>query len=305
MKKNKSEGNYLTEKVPIKHFLLIMRTTFILLFICVFCAMAEMSFTQNARVTINKRNIALKEVLNEIEKQTDYLFIYNNEVNTNEKVTVKAKQKAVSEVLNSILKEKDLNYTMEGNHIILSTIGKTIASEKEKTVAANVQQQKKTITGTIVDINGEAIIGANIVEAGTTNGTVTDVDGKFSLNVENDAVINISYIGYLEQKISTVGKTSFNIVLREDTQTLDEVVVVGYGTMRRSSVTGSSSSVKTEQIEAFPSTNVVDALQGQAAGIFVTPSRQPGESPSIRIRGSRSLSAGNDPLLIIDGMPGS
>lgn len=305
MKKNKSEGNYLTEKVPIKHFLLIMRTTFILLFICVFCAMAEMSFTQNARVTINKRNIALKEVLNEIEKQTDYLFIYNNEVNTNEKVTVKAKQKAVSEVLNSILKEKNMNYTMEGNHIILSTIGKTIASEKEETVTDNVQQQKKTITGTIVDINGEAIIGANIVEAGTTNGTVTDVDGKFSLNVENDAVINISYIGYLEQKISTVGKTSFNIVLREDTQTLDEVVVVGYGTMRRSSVTGSSSSVKTEQIEAFPSTNVVDALQGQAAGIFVTPSRQPGESPSIRIRGSRSLSAGNDPLLIIDGMPGS
>ncbi|MDD4698323.1 MAG: STN domain-containing protein, partial [Fermentimonas sp.] len=120
MNKNNCTGNYLTEKVPIKHFLLIMRTAFILLFTCVFCSMAEMSYTQNARVTINKRNATLKEVLNEIESQTDYLFIYNNEVNTNEKVSVKAKQKAVSEVLYSILENKDMNYSMEGNHILLS-----------------------------------------------------------------------------------------------------------------------------------------------------------------------------------------
>src|SRR5690554_4829888 len=120
MNKNNSTGNHLTEKVPIKHFLLIMRTAFILLFTCVFCSMAEIGYTQNARVTINKRNATLKEVLNEIEKQTDYLFIYNNEINTNEKVSVRVKQKAVSEVLLSLLDEKDLDYSMEGNHILLS-----------------------------------------------------------------------------------------------------------------------------------------------------------------------------------------
>ena len=103
MKKNDSLGNHLTEKVPIKHFLLIMRTTFILLFTCVFCSMAEMSYTQNARVTINKRNVTLREVLNEIEKQTDYLFIYSDEVNTNERVSVKSRQQAVSNVLNALL----------------------------------------------------------------------------------------------------------------------------------------------------------------------------------------------------------
>ena len=110
MNKNNSTGNHLTEKVPIKQFLLIMRTAFILIFTCVFCSMAEIGHTQNARVTINKRNATLKEVLNEIESQTDYLFIYNNEVNTNETVSVRAKQKAVSEVLNSMLENKDLNY---------------------------------------------------------------------------------------------------------------------------------------------------------------------------------------------------
>lgn len=167
------------------------------------------------------------------------------------------------------------------------------------------QLPTKKITGNIVDINKIPIIGANIIEKGTTNGTITDIDGNFALEIGNNSVILISYIGYLDQEINTSGRSTFNITLLEDTKQLDEVVVVGYGTMRRSSLTGSISRVEAEKIEAFPSTNVLDAMQGQAAGIFITPSRQPGESPSIRIRGSRSLSAGNNPLLIIDGMPGS
>src|SRR5690554_949896 len=114
MNKNNSTGNYLTEKIPIKQFLLIMRTTLILLFTCVFCSMADMSYTQNARVTINKRNATLREVLNEVEKQTDYLFIYNNEVNTNERVSLNTKQEAVANVLSTILRDHDMNYSMQG-----------------------------------------------------------------------------------------------------------------------------------------------------------------------------------------------
>ena len=193
---------------------------------------------------------------------------------------------------------------------ILLTLGtpKLYAEIEDKVNIGNSvldQLQTKTITGNIIDINNEPIIGANIVERGTTNGTVTDIDGNFSLEIGNNSIIIVSYIGYLDQEINTSGRTNFNITLLEDTKQLDELVVVGYGTMKRSSLTGSVSRVEAEKIEAFPSTNVLDAMQGQAAGIFVSPSRQPGESPSIRIRGSRSLSAGNNPLLIIDGMPGS
>ena len=303
MKKNKSEGNYLTEKVPIKHFLLIMRTTFILLFTCVFCSMAKMSYTQNARVTINKLNVALKEVLNEIENQTDYLFIYSNEVNTKEKVSVRAKEKAVSEVLNSILKEKDMNYTMEGNHIILSVL-EEIGETDNKIVEIIQQQQKKTITGTIVDINGEPVIGANIIEVGTTNGTVTDVNGKFSLSVENDAVIRISYIGYLEQEINTEGKTSFNIVLQEDTQTLEEVVVVGYGTQLRREVTGSIANVTEKDFNKGITQTAIDLLQGKVAGLVITSGSGDITSEQIiRLRGTSSLTGSSAPFVVIDGVP--
>src|SRR5690554_69416 len=171
MNKNNLTGNSLTEKIPIKHFLLVMRTTFILIFTCVFCSMAEISYTQNARVSINKRNATLKEVLNEIEKQTDYLFIYNNEVNIDKRVTVKTKQKAVSEVLNSMLEEIDLYYSMEGNHILLS-VEKNENIKSEKISSLIIQQQKKQITGRVLDNTGVPVIGANIIEAGTTNGTI-------------------------------------------------------------------------------------------------------------------------------------
>src|SRR5690554_3251177 len=120
MKKNNTMGNDLAEKAPIKHFLWIMRTTFILLFTCVFCSMANIGHSQNARVTINKRNSTLTEVLREIERQTDYLFIYNNEVNTSQRASVRANQQAVANVLTSLFKDKGIEYSMEGNHIILT-----------------------------------------------------------------------------------------------------------------------------------------------------------------------------------------
>lgn len=304
MKKNNPTGNNLTEKVPIKHFLLIMRTTFILLFICVFCSMAEMSYTQNARVTINKRNVSLKEVLNEIERQTDYLFIYSNEVNTNENVSVKSKEQAVANVLNKLLKDKNVDYTMEGNHIILAV--KKNEGKEEMESAEVQQQQKKEITGRIVDAAGIPVIGANIVEVGTTNGTVTDVDGNFSLSVEEDANIRISYIGYLDQTIATVGQSSFNITLIEDTRALDEVVVVGYGVQKKVNLTGAVSTVQyDEELGNRPITNASQAISGQMPGIWVSQnSGQPGnDAARIRIRGWGTLN-NSSPLIIIDGVEG-
>ncbi|WP_129593656.1 SusC/RagA family TonB-linked outer membrane protein [Seramator thermalis] len=296
MNKNNSSGNLLIKKIPINHFLLIMRTTIFLLFTCVFCSMAELSYTQNARVTINKRNATIKEILNEIEKQTDYLFIYNDEVNANEKVSVKAKQEAVSSVLNSMLKDKDIKYSMEGNHIILST-NKNESPENQ--IEANTQQQqKKRISGTVLDENGQPIIGANIIEVGTTNGTVTDMDGKFTLDVSDNATIRISYIGYLEQEVNTSGKNTLNITLVEDTQTLEEVVVVGYGTQKKINLTGSISSVRTENIQTATHSSLAQKLQGKVAGLNIRQnSGQPGQfDNNIQIRGF------GNPLYVIDGV---
>jgi TonB-linked SusC/RagA family outer membrane protein len=302
MNKNNSKGNCLLKKLPGNHFLRIMRTSIILLFTCVFCSMAESAFTQNAKVTINKRNASIKEVLNEIETQTDYLFIYNNEVNTDKKVSVRAKSESVSDVLNNILRATDIRYTMEGNHIILFV--ETEEESAEDTNALLVQQQKKTITGKVVDINGEPIIGANIVEVGTTNGTVTDIDGNFSLDVAEDAVIRISYIGYMDQQINTKGKTNFNIVLQEDIKALEEVVVVGYGTMRKSDLTGAISSVDREKISKRNTYNLSEALQGQVAGINIQKfGGNAGAGLQMKIRGVKTF-GDNEPLYIIDGFPG-
>lgn len=295
MKKNNSLGNNLTEKVPIKHFLLIMRTIFILLFTCIFCSMAEVGYTQNARVTINKRNVTLKEVLNEIESQTDYLFIYNEKVNANEKVSVKSKQQAVANVLNALLKGKEVVYSMEGNHIILSAIEKASQPEKETAIAIT-QQQKKTITGTVVNVEGEPIVGANIIETGTTNGTVTDVDGKFSLNVENNATIHVSYIGYLAQVISTTGKISFNVTLIEDTQALEELIVVGYTITSKRSLVSSIAQVDTKDFATLPASNITQTLAGRAPGLIIESGSGLNAKASISIRG------GGEPIYVIDGV---
>ena len=299
MNKNNSSGNLLIEKIPINHFLLIMRTTIFLLFTCVFCSMAELSYTQNARVTINKRNAPIKEILNEIEKQTDYLFIYNDEVNANEKVSVKAKQEAVSSVLNSMLKDKDMNYLMEGNHIILFVNAKEGSANKDESFVA--QQQKKTITGKVVDANGVPIIGANIVEVGTTNGAVTDIDGKFTIDVADNAAIRVSYIGYLEQEVSTAGKNTLNITLVEDTKTLEEVVVVGYGTQKKGALTGAVSAVSSKEIQITKNENIQNMLTGKIPGVRVVQrTAEPGSFDNhldIRAMGS--------PLIVIDGVPRS
>jgi TonB-dependent SusC/RagA subfamily outer membrane receptor len=300
MNKNNSTGNHLTEQVPIKHLLMIMRITLILLFTSVLCSMAELGYTQNARVTINKRNATLKEVLNEIESQTDYLFIYNNKVDTNEKVSVRAKQKAVSEVLSSLLKNNDIDYSMEGNHIILS------ANENSNNLTGSIaslitQQQRKQIRGTVVDESGEAIIGANIVERGTTNGTVTDIDGNFTLSVDNNAVLQISYIGYLDQNINTAGITTFDIILREDTQALEELVVVGYGVQQRQTLTGAVSAISAEDIITTKNENVQNMITGKIPGVRVAQrTAEPGAfNNSFDIRGMGA------PLIIIDGVPRS
>ena len=156
----------------------------------------------------------------------------------------------------------------------------------------------------VTDPNGEPIIGASVVVKGTTNGTITDFDGKFTLsNVPEKGIITITYIGYKGQDIPVAGKSTLKVTLAEDTKTLDEVVVVGYGTQKKSDVTGSMVSVGAKELKSRPTANVFEAMQGKAAGVDIRTSDRPGEVGDIFIRGSRSLSASSQPLYVVDGVP--
>lgn len=270
-----------------------MRITTFLLLVCVFCSYAANSNSQNARVSINKNNAQLDEVLNEIESQTDYLFVYNNQVNVNRKVSVKVKQKPVSKVLDDLFEDSGVQYAMEGSHIVLS---------KQEAPITSAAQQAKNITGTVLDNSGEPIIGANVVVKGTTNGTITDMDGNFSIEADAKATLNISYIGYLPKEIVVGNQKSIRILLTEDTKTLDEVVVIGYGTQKKADLTGAVANVSTEKLNTQSNVNIGQALQGKIAGVdIVSQGGAPGQSSRIMVRGIGTLNNAN-PLYIVDGM---
>ena len=164
--------------------------------------------------------------------------------------------------------------------------------------------QNITVKGIVKDNLGESVIGANVTEKGTTNGMITDLDGNFSLTVQKNATLVISYIGYVTQEIAIKGNTNLNIILKEDSKALEEVVVIGYGTARKSDVTGPIASVGGDKLQEMPSTNITYALQNRVAGVDMTQtSSQPGATMQIRIRGTRSLTASNDPLVVLDGIP--
>ena len=171
-------------------------------------------------------------------------------------------------------------------------------------VAMSGYAQSKTITGKIIDSTGEPVIGASVLVKGTTNGVISDIDGNFTISgVAENATIQISFVGYKTQELAVAGKTQFNVTLVDDTEMLDEVVVVGYGVQKKSDVTGAMARVTAEVIQDRPVQNALQAIQGKVTGVDVTSNNRPGELGDIRIRGNRSITANNDPLYVIDGIP--
>lgn len=192
-------------------------------------------------------------------------------------------------------------------HLILLGSAPAFAIGNENTETINVEliQQKKVVTGTVVDKNGEPIIGANIIVKGTSQGTITDIDGKYSLEVTEDAVLQISYIGFLNQEISVKGKTLINVHLTEDTQSLEEVVVIGYGTQKKGEIASAISSVKSENFLKVPTTDAAQLIRGQVAGLnVITPDANPVGKSQISLRGAGTLISSATPLILIDGVPG-
>lgn len=273
----------------------VMKLTTSLLLLCSCFAFASHANSQNAKVSLNKTKVQLEEILDEIEEQTDYLFISNRHIDLTRKVSVRVKDKSVQAVLDEVLKNTGLVFTVEGVNIILS--------QDEKPNEVVLQQNKRKVSGKVVDRNGEPVIGVNIVEKGTTNGTVTDLEGSFSFDVSSNAILSLSYIGYKAQDIKVDKRNQFHVILEEDTESLEEVVVVGYGSMKKRDLTGAVSQLKGDDIADLPLRSASDALQGKAAGVTITStSGTPGAMGTVRIRGVGTIND-NDPLYVVDGLP--
>lgn len=180
--------------------------------------------------------------------------------------------------------------------------GTTLAVANESNPVVQEQQQAISVTGTVVDQNGEPLMGVNVIEKGTTNGTMTDMDGRFTLSVPGNATLQISYIGYTTEEIVVNNQTKLNVTLKEDSQNLDELVVVGYGVVRKADLAGSVSVLDSKSFKDQPIVQVSDALQGRVSGVQVQNSGVPGGTVKIRVRGSGSINRSNDPLYVIDGI---
>lgn len=269
------------------------RKCFIRLFLGLSLGWGAMSL--NAQ-TVSKtfKNEPLKTVLKEVENQTGFSVIYKtDEVNVNKRVTVSFNNTSLNDVMSKIL-DNGLTWSIEDKMIVIS-----------KKSQSRTDGKKKKVSGIILDNNGEPIIGASILVKGTTLGTITDLDGRYSLdNVPENATLEISYIGYKTQALKATDKNLANITLHEDTEVLDEVVVVGYGVQKKSDVSTAVSSVKAEALANNPASDFRQALVGKMPGVQVTtPSGDPEGSVSIRVRGISTVNAGSDPLYIVDGVP--
>jgi TonB-linked SusC/RagA family outer membrane protein len=279
-----------------KKLLNIMRISMFLLFLCVFTAFAANTNSQNAKVNINGNQLTIGEFINQVEEQTDYLFVYSkNELNVEDVLALQKGNKSVAQCLNEAFAALDIKYVFDNDYIVLT---------KKDVPATLVTQQGKTITGTVTDSNGEAIIGANVVVRSTTNGTVTDFNGQYTLSgIPANAVIQVSYIGYLTKEVTVGNQSTLNVILEEDSQALDEVVVVGYGTQRKSDVTGSIAVATADDILKTSSFNALAGLKGKASGVNIfTNSGQPGGPTRVMIRGIGTINSSSNPLYVVDGV---
>ena len=280
-----------------KHkMLFIMRLTFSICLFCVLQSFAIGTFSQNARLSINQKNVSVESVLQLIEDKTDYYFMYSAlVVDIKRTVDVEATNKLVPEILNDIFRGTDISYKIDGRLIALSNNDEI----------SQVSQQQKSISGKVTDSTGVGLPGVSVVVKGTTTGIITDMDGKYSLSkVPENAILQFSFVGMKSQEITVGNKSSINVVLEEETVGIEEVVAVGYGTMRKKDVTGAMASIEVDKIDKGTIKSVDQMLQGRSSGVYmVQSSGMPGAASSVRIRGGNSISGGNEPLYVIDGIP--
>ena len=276
-----------------------------ILYVAFFCFLlsanfmwGERSYAQRTLLTLSLNNVELEEVFNSIRSQSEFEFFYSNDqVDVSVKTSIHIENADIYEVLKQIL-PATYEFEINDRYVLISK-----AKVNTPTAVSASQQQGRTITGVVRDVSGP-VIGANVIVKGTTNGAVTNIDGQFTIsNVPANAVLQVSFIGYISQEVNVGTQTQFDIMLIEDVGTLDEVVVVGYGVQARRDISGSITTVSADNLKEIPVTTFAEALMGQAAGVNISSTGAPGSPTTIRVRGVGSVNTGAaGPLVIVDGI---
>lgn len=296
MKKIFEKGCY---ALFLKYLIQTMRIFLLLFFIGINTILAE-TYSQETRLSIQLNNVSVEELFSVIEENSEYIFLYKENVPIKVRVSVNTENETLDEILDQALTSHNITYHINDRQVIVARTP-FLKNEQEH----SLQENKKQITGIVIDERGEPIIGANIVEKGTMNGVTTDMDGKFSLSIGENAVLQISYIGYLTQEIAIHDQSNLRILLQEDFQTIEEIVVTALGIKKEAkSLSYSTSNIKGEDVASAHETNVANALSGKVAGVFVSrPASGAGGSSKVLIRGNNSLRTNSQPLYVIDGVP--
>ena len=238
------------------------------------------------------------DILNKIENESQFYFLFNQKmVDVERPISLEVKNESIDKILSRIFENTNVSYVIKDRQIVLTTA----------ILGTNPAEQQKTVSGKVTDSSGGSLPGVSVVVKGSTTGTITDADGKYSLSkVPENTTLQFSFVGMKSQEIAVGNKTIINVTLAEETIGIDEVVAIGYGTMKKSDLTGSIASVKSENITDLPSNNITQALQGRIAGVQIQQnSGAPGANMQVRIRGTNSIQGSNEPLWIIDGFPGN
>ena len=277
----------------------IMKLITILLLVSAMSVYAG-GFSQNVKVNLSLNGVKITKLFKAIEKETDYRFAFSNDIIPEDwLVTINVKQMPLSQVMNEVMSPTKLKYRFDEQSGIIIISEKTESFLKDFDVPA-----PRTITGNVTNDQGEALSGVSVQAKGEAKATTTSADGLFTINVEdNTKILIFSFVGMITKEINIEGKASLQVVLSLSNRALDEVVVVGYGTQKRTLITGAVSSVNSKTLNETPALTISQALQGRVAGLQVTNNGSPGSEPIVRIRGISSISYASDPLYIIDGFP--
>ena len=287
------------KKIPLS-----MKLLFVFCFCFVGLLCANDSYAQRTMISVKAQNLTVKEVLSQIEAQSDFSFFYNDHhIDVDRRVSVVTEQSNIFTLLNEVFKNTNVKYAVRNKKIILST----------QIVEAPAAKQTVQIKGKVTDMFGDPVIGATVMEDGTQNGTITDLDGNFILNTASaNVTITVSYVGYMSQTVKAQPGKSLSVILKEDTKTLDEIVVVGFGTQKKVNLTGSVSTVNAEDLLSRPVSNVSQALQGLVPGMNFSYASdgnggEIGADMKVNIRGAGTIGDGSNasPLILIDGMEGN
>ncbi len=257
------------------------------------------TYSQKTKVTLKLKNVRMEKVFREIESQTEFKILYNNnELNGDKLVSVHVENVLVANVFKELFLNTNIDYKTIGKQIVI------VQNKVNHKRLSSITQQKIEIKGTVTGDDGIPVPGASVMVKGSSIGTISDFDGNYQISVnDKNAVLVFSFVGYKTREINVNGLTTIDVILENDINELNTVVVVGYGTVKKSDITGSLSSIDTEKLNVSQTSSVAQAIQGRAAGVSVSKSSgQPGSTPTVRIRGIGTV--GNaDPLYIVDGVP--